>query len=395
MLIFKDLHVPKIRTWTINGDFLGLRPAGVARYAREVTFALDRLIASQHSLTTDLDLRLVSPREIKNINLYAIRTRTVREFGPPRIPQFWVQAQLPRFVKGGVISFCNLAPIAVRKQIVCIHDLHTILMPQTYGLGFRLTHRLLLPVLGRTARKITTVSNLSKSHLVTHGIAPSNKITVTYNGCDHAVSWNSNIAFPIGQRPFVLFLGQPQKYKNAELVWRIAPALDRQGIDVYVAGTMDDASIRSLGEPLPSNLRLLGRITDDEFAAAFKNALCFLFPSRIEGFGLPLVEAMTRGCPVIASSSPCMPEVGGDAALYCDPDDPEGWIAQIVRLRSDSGLREELRSKGLRRAEIYTWENVALLYLRLMAEIDGIELTPEIRTKVMFAAKDNRESEEN
>ncbi len=363
----------KTRIWTINGDFLGIRPNGVARYAKEVTIALDNLSASHHPLATDLELRLVSPCSIENVHFKVTRAQIVPEFRRPRLPQFWVQAQLPRFVKGGLISFCNLAPVAVRKQILCIHDLHTMLMPQSYACGFRLAHRLLLPVLGRAVRRITTVSKLSKSHLVDHRIAPANKITVTYNGCDHTLRWDaSKASVTFGPRPFVLFLGQPQKYKNAGLIWRIAPLLDSQGIDVYVAGGMGDAWVRALGETLPSNLRLLGSITDNEFAAALENALCFLFPSRIEGFGLPLVEAMARGCPVIASSSPCMPEVGGDAALYCDPDDTAGWISQIMRLRSDVSLRDDMRLKSMLRAELYRWEHVALTYLRLMAEIDGV-----------------------
>lgn len=364
--------MPNTRFWTINGDFTGLKPNGVARYAREVTVALDKLAASEHPLTEGLELRLVSPREEVKIAFDAIRIRTVREFGPPRLPQFWVQAQLPRFVRGGLLSFCNLAPVALPRQIVCIHDLHTVLMPQSYGRGFRLAHRLILPALGRVARRITTVSNLSKGHLVAHGIAGPDKIAVTYNGCDHALRWNaSNASLEFGPRPFVLFLGQPQTYKNAGLIWRIAPELDRQGIDICVAGDMGQAAVAALGGT-PANLRLLGRISDDDLAAALAKALCFLFPSRIEGFGIPLVEAMARGCPVIASSASCLPEVGGAAAIYCDPDDAEGWVTQIMRLQSDDALRDEMRRKGLRRAALYSWKNVALTYLQLMAEIDGI-----------------------
>jgi glycosyltransferase involved in cell wall biosynthesis len=374
--------VSNTRSWTINGDFIGLKPTGVPRYAKEVTAALDKLIARQHPLTSGLELNLVSPREIENINLDAIRIKVVREFRTPRLPQFWVQAQLPRFVKGGLLSFCNLAPVAVRRQIVCIHDLHTLLMPESYGVGFRLAHRLILPTVGRFSRRITTVSNFSKSHLVAHGIAQPDKVTVTYSGCDHALRWNeSDTSLNFGPRPFVLFLGQRQKYKNAELIWRIAPDLDRLGIDVYVAGNLDSATIQSLGETLPANLRLLGRITDDAFAAALTKALCLLFPSRIEGFGLPAVEAMARGCPVIASTAPCMPEIGGDAALYCDPDDAAGWIAQITRLQADTPLRNQMRSKGFAQAQLYAWEEVAQVYLRLMAEIDGENVSYSMKQK--------------
>src|SRR5262249_33749850 len=107
-----------------------------------------------------------------------------------------------------------------------------------------------------------------------------------------------------------------------------------------------------------------------------KSALCFLFPSRIEGFGLPLVEAMACGCPVVASNSSCLPEIGGDAALYCDPDDADGWITKILQLRYNNRLRESLILRGFERPKRASWERVAQVYLQLMADID--EATPSI-----------------
>jgi glycosyltransferase involved in cell wall biosynthesis len=95
-----------------------------------------------------------------------------------------------------------------------------------------------------------------------------------------------------------------------------------------------------------------------------------LFPSRIEGFGLPAVEAMTLGCPVIASTSRCLPEVCGDGALYADPDDPAAWLEAIVRIKSDKELSETLIANGKRQAAGYSWRKVAETYLALMAEID-------------------------
>ena len=182
--------MPPKRIWTINGDFIGVRPSGVGRYASEVTSALDRLVARQAPLTADVKLTLVAPR--KSVKSYeAIDVRIVDEFRRPRLPQFWVQMQLPRFVRGRLISFCNLAPVAVRRQIVCIHDLHTLLMPESYGRGFRLAHKIVLPALGRRVCRITTVSDFSKGHLVAHGIAQAEKVIVTYNGCDHALRWSA------------------------------------------------------------------------------------------------------------------------------------------------------------------------------------------------------------
>jgi glycosyltransferase involved in cell wall biosynthesis len=363
----------RLRRWTINGDFLTLASGGVPRYAREVTTALDALVASEHPLARDLEIDLVAPRMGKEpMALDAIGIRLVPEFNRPRLPQFWVQAQLPRHVPGGLLSFCNLAPVAVKRQIACIHDMHVRLMPDSYGPLFRWAHRVVLPILGRRAASITTVSQFSRQHLVDYGIAPAEKITVTYNGSDHVTRWNAERSklTPRPHLPYVLCLGRDQEYKNVRLLLHLAPLLDAMGLDLWMAGEPGDRLISRHAWERPRNLRLLGRISDDDFKKALSGAVCFLFPSRIEGFGLPAVEAMVSGCPVVASTSPCLPEVCGDAALYADPDDPDAWGDQIRLIRRDPAVRRRLIEAGLARASLYTWRGIAEIYLQLMSQVD-------------------------
>ncbi|PSJ58640.1 glycosyltransferase family 4 protein [Pseudaminobacter soli (ex Li et al. 2025)] len=363
-------HSVRKRRWTINGDFVALNPTGVARYAREVTLALDTLIAEGHPLARDLSLDMVTPRPAQ-LPLRAIAVRVVPEYSKPRLPQFWVQAQLPRHVPGGLLSFCNLAPVAVSRHIVCIHDLHTRLMPDSYGRLFRWAHRLILPLLGRRAARIATVSQLSRQHLVSYGIATADKITVTYNGSDHAAKWKAGRSKLWPERPYVLCLGRPQKYKNIELLVRLAPLLHSMGLDLWMAGDVDETTVSSIVSPVPHNLRLLGRVSDDDFKKALEGALCFLFPSRIEGFGLPAVEAMASGCPVVASTSPCLPEVCGQAALYADPDDLDAWADAVGSLRFNSKVRQMFVEAGLKQASRYGWRGIAETYLQLTAEVDA------------------------
>ena len=366
----------ELRTWSINGDFVTLPQTGVARYAHEVTLALDALVAEGHPLAANLDLTLLAPRPPRDLSLRCIPARVIPELTRPRLPQFWVQVQLPLHARGGLLSFCNLAPAFKRRHIACIHDLHTRLVPESYSRLFRLAHRIILPMLGRNACRITTVSELSRDHLIEHRVAPAAKIAVTYNGSDHALRWNAGASRqPLpGSRPFALCLGRSQKYKNTELMWRLAPSLNVMGLDIAIAGDIDAATLASYG-PMPGNVRLLGRISDDDFAHALSQALCLLFPSRIEGFGLPAAEAMALGCPVVASTAPCLPEVCGDAALLADPDDAEAWIAAIGRLLHEPELRADLIARGLRRAKAFSWRRIAETYLELMAEIDRCEAT--------------------
>lgn len=363
------------RRWTINGDFLALKPNGVARHARETVMALDRLVCERHPLTVGLELQVISPRPADDaFNLRAIPVRVVDEFRRPRLPQFWVQMQLPFHVDGGLLSFCNLAPVAVRRQIVCIHDVHTYIMPESYGRGFRWMHRLVLPALGRRVRQIATVSRFSRDCIIEYNIADRSRISVVYNGADHALRWDdrASTADFIG-RPFVLCLGQPQAYKNLQLALSLLPALEHMGIDLAIVGNVsEDYIAEQIGEK-PSNLRLLGRLSDDDLAKAFTQALCFLFPSRIEGFGLPAVEAMARGCPVVASKAAAIPEICEDAALYCDADTPNEWIAAIGKLNQQPDTRAGRIKAGKALASSYQWSSVAQSYLQMMAAIDAEE----------------------
>jgi len=363
------------RRWTINGDFLALNPNGVARHARETVLAMDKLVEDRHPLTEGLRLEVVAPRTPdRAFALQAIPLRVVEEFHRPRLPQFWVQMQLPFYVEGGLISFCNLAPVAIARQIVCIHDLHTYIMPESYGRGFRWMHRLVLPLLGKRVRSIATVSRFSRDCIIEYRVASRDKITVVHNGADHIRRWDAAASdMEFGAKPFVLCLGQPQSYKNLQLALSLLPALDHMGLDLAIAGDIGEGYIREQVGSIPDNLRLLGRLSDNDLAKAFTQAFCFLFPSRIEGFGLPAVEAMLQGCPVIASRAAAIPEICGDAVLYGDVDDPVEWIAALRKLKQQPEMRAALSEAGRIRAAGYSWQGVAENYLRMMAKVDAEE----------------------
>ena len=359
------------RRWTLNGDFAGLTPTGVARYARETVAQIDQLIGEGHPLTRGLEIDLVSPVPYP---LTHIPNIVVPEYTKPRLPQAWVQLQAPRHAPGGLVSFCNLAPVAKSRHIACIHDIHTLLMPESFSYSFRAMHRLVLPALGRRAKRITPVSEFSADQLAAHGSAERAKISLTYNGAEHAQRWTPEPLEGIGfkvKRPFVACFGRPHVYKNIRLIWDLAPELDALGVDIVFMGDFDPG--RLLGAPfaIPANVHLLGRVSDGILATLFANALCLAFPSRIEGFGLPAVEAMVHGCPVVAARAPCLPEICGDAALYAAPDRPDEWRDAIAALAGSRELAARYSALGRQRAARYRWRSVAEGYLRLMSELDS------------------------
>ena len=367
------------RRWTINGDFLRSKPNGVARHARETVLALDQLVREQHPLTQGLSLTVVSPcKPDEDFRLSGITQKVVPEYSRPRLPQFWVQCQLPFQVEGGLLSFCNLAPVSIARQIVCIHDLHTYIMPESYGRGFRWTHRLVLPILGRRARRIATVSRYSRESILDYGVAHPENLSVVYNGCDHVRRWRPEAStLRLTGRPYVLCLGQPQPYKNLQLALALLPELEELGLDLAIAGDIDEDYIREkLGE-VPDNLRLLGRVSDDDLARAYSKAFCFLFPSRIEGFGLPALEAMMHGCPVIASRAAAIPEICENAVVYGGVDSPGEWIAALRMLIAQPKMRAGLSEDARKQASRYTWAGVAKRYLQLMSMVDAADLVSE------------------
>jgi glycosyltransferase involved in cell wall biosynthesis len=362
------------RRWSINGRFLGQRLTGVQRYAREIVQALDRHMAGGHALARDLEVELLVPPGPlpDDVRFEAIRVRATS--GPGG--HAWEQAVLPRETRSGLVSLCNTGPLLVRKHVVCMHDVNTRAAPQSYSLSFRALYGTLLPALGRTARTIATVSNYSAGELARYRIARADKIVVAPDGYEHALRWTAThtSATRAAAGPgTVVIIGSPAPHKNVGIVLGLAARLGEAGLRVAVAGA-SDARVFQSGADLASapNIMWLGRLTDDELAALLQDSLCLAFPSLAEGFGLPALEAMAQGCPVVSSTCASLPEICGDAALYAPPFDADAWFAAFVRLRDDKQLRSDLIARGKARAPNYSWTRSAEIYLEAMARLDGV-----------------------
>lgn len=360
------------RKWCINGRFLGQPVTGVQRYAREVLRALDQHLADGHPLARELDVELVTPGgSPKPPALRVIRTRSVGGIGG----HAWEQTVLPAHARTGLISLCNTGPLVHRKQIVCIHDVNTRACPGSYSLSFRTLYRALLPALGRTAAKIATVSYYSAAQLVRYGIGTKEKIIVASNGHEHALRWepaHSPATRAVAGPNTVVIVASPVPHKNVGLILGMAHKLEAAGLRVAVAG-MRDSRVFKASEPKrgTANISWLGRLSDDELAALLQDSLCLAFPSLAEGFGLPALEAMTLGCPVVVSDRASLPEICADAALYASPYDDDAWLACFLRLRDDARLREELIARGRSRATFYSWRKCGEVYLEAMVHADA------------------------
>ena len=174
------------------------------------------------------------------------------------------------------------------------------------------------------------------------------------------------------ERPFFLFVGNRAAQKNCDVVLKalaIADTLADVALLCVGGGTFSDEEKVHI-----DRLGLVGRVhqrtvADDELAGLYASALALLYPSRHEGFGLPLLEAMQYDCPVVSSPLSCLPEIGGDAPLYADAADPEAWRMAMERLTLDSSAAQAARERGRRRVNHFSWDKTARQHEALYATL--------------------------
>jgi glycosyltransferase involved in cell wall biosynthesis len=350
----------------INGRFLSQRVTGVQRFATEITREFDTM-AAEYRLP---DARLLRPAGGPPSPFHHLR----EEASPLLRGQGWEQTELPLRARGCiVINLGNTAPLAAgRKQLVVIHDAGAFDTPESYSTAFRAWYRALHLALSRVGARIATVSEFSRGRIAHHLKLDPARIGVMPEGAEHILRVPAETAVleRNGLQPgrYALVVGNPAAHKNLAALTECAGLLARHGCVLAVAGATDPAVFRQGGAAAGKAVRTLGRVSDAELRALYESAICLLFPSRYEGFGLPPLEAMACGCPVVAAASGAVPEVCGDAALWFDHEGKRRLPAMLGRLLEEEGLYETLRARGLERAARYTWRGAAERLLALLPE---------------------------
>ena len=287
--------------------------------------------------------------------------------GPPRALAYraghlWEQAVLPVRAAGHALVYspANLAPLGSRRNVLVIHDVAGLRHPEAYSRGYVAYQRRMLPALARRARLLITVSEFSKAELVVAlGAAPEG-VRVIPEGVDDRFSPDADAAAARSahglSRPYVLAVGTVSARKNLGLLEPAARALRDRDIELVVAGS-DRGYLRGA----PVSLRRLGYVAEAHLPGLYAGALALAQPSRYEGFGLPCLEAMAAGTPVVAAASGALPETIGDAGLLVDPDDAAAFADALVAAACDEQLHEQLAAAGRRRADAFSWDRTAAL----------------------------------
>jgi glycosyltransferase involved in cell wall biosynthesis len=250
--------------------------------------------------------------------------------------------------------------------VVTIHDLSFERHPELMSRRDRLVFRAMVPRSVRRAVRVLAVSERTRRDLIEHYGIGAEKIAVTPNGVDSVFAPNGSR--PTGD-PYALFVGTLQPRKDPIAALEALALVDRRLRLVLVGPDkgLQDAARRTASKlGLATRVEFAGHVEKDELARLYRGAACLVFPSRYEGFGLPVVEAMASGTPVVAAASGAIPEIAGDAAILVEPGDPVALAGGIERAIAD---RDRLVPAGLERARRYSWSETARQTLAVYREL--------------------------
>jgi glycosyltransferase involved in cell wall biosynthesis len=330
----------------IDADVLGRKRTGDETY---MTGLLRELAASDLRLAAITRHPELVPDGIEPVELPA-RSQVMR-----------MAVSVPlvlRRLRPALVHFQHSLPLACpTPAVVTVHDLSFERYPAMMGLRDRLIFQTVVPHSARRAARVLAVSELTKRDLIELYGIPEEKIVVTPNGVDPAFTPDG--PSPNGE-PYALFVGALQPRKDARLAIEALALLGDGAPRLIVAGKdrggRADAERAAEQNGLSSRVEFRGHVPQEALASLYRGAACLVFPSRYEGFGLPVLEAMASGTPVVATTAGALPEVAGGAAILVEERNSVALAGGIERAIAD---RERLVAAGLERARLFTWAETA------------------------------------
>lgn len=279
-----------------------------------------------------------------------------------------------------------LPPLRPCPAVVTIHDLIHLLFPaQLPSRTAWVYAQIMLRWAARSARRVITVSEATRRDLATRLGVPAEKVRVIPNGVsslfcpaedeEAMVQSLARLGVP---RPYLLFVGNPKPHKNLpfllDVFAKLAPSIPSLsfvvvGVKAPSLRTQLDGRIARSG--LTGRVLLLPYLRPDQLLVLYQGALGLVLPSRHEGFGLPALEAMACGTPVVASNAGALPEVVGEAGWLLPPDDHNAWLTVLRELWRDTALHDKFRVAGQERAKTFTWQRAAAATVSVYDEVVG------------------------
>lgn len=346
--------------FVVNGRFLTQKPTGVHRYAFEICNQLAEF---------GVDFYVAVPKEINPD--YKINFKTVQcgELNG----HLWEQISLPKYLKQEgrplLLSFSGCGPLNYSNQIITIHDVSHERHPEWFSKNYCRFYGYMMPRIGKKAHAIITVSEFSKKEIIETLNLPSEKIHVincsipSYHTTENdPISGNSD-------EKYILSVSSMDPRKNFIRLVEAFNKIKDKSVKLYIIGMQFKAFNTPDMEKLnQENVILTGYLDDDSLRKMYKNALFSVYPSLYEGFGIPPLESMSYGCPVITSDIPALREVSGEAALYANPLDIADMSLKMDLLIRDTELRNKLSEKGREQVAKYSWSKSTRQVLDLVKQ---------------------------
>jgi glycosyltransferase involved in cell wall biosynthesis len=355
---------------------------GIGRYVRELVTALSKLdLDTSYRLFvsgyTDSDL-LLFPSNF---------SYKPTQLTPKWLARIWHRANIPLPVEvfvGSVNLFHAtdfvLPPTLLGvKTLLTVHDLSFVRVPDSASPTLKTYLDYVVPRSISRSMHVVADSQATKDDIVDlYGVDP-NKVTVLlsgvdsrfFNRIDSPFLMTTRSKYNLGSVPYIFSVGTVQPRKNYERLIRSLAKLRQSNIDMHLViaggkGWLDSPIYQTITETrMDKYVHFIGFADDADLPALYQNATCVAFPSLYEGFGLPILEAMASGIPVLTSNISSLPEVAGDAAIMVDPYNLDEITDGLLRLITDTNLRNELTQKGLLRAKQFTWEKSATQLLSI------------------------------
>ena len=334
--------------FVVNGRFLTQKPTGVHRYAFEICnqlaeFGVDFYVAVPPKINPDYKINF------KTVQCGALNGH------------LWEQISLPKYLKQQgnplLLSFSGCGPLNYSNQIITIHDVSHERHPEWFSKNYCRFYGYMMPRIGKKAHAIITVSEFSKKEIIETLNLPSEKIHVI--NCSipsyHTTEENDFISDNSDEK-YILSVSSMDPRKNFIRLVEAFNNIEDKSVKLYIIGMQFKAFNTPDMEKLNrENVILTGYLDDNSLQKMYKNALFSVYPSLYEGFGIPPLESMSYGCPVIVSDIPALREVNEEAAMYANPLDIADMNLKMDLLIRDTELRNELSKKGREQVAKYSW----------------------------------------
>jgi len=258
-----------------------------------------------------------------------------------------------------------------KRQIITIHDLIPLLFPKYHQRQYHY-YKYLLPIILKSSIKIIAVSKHTRDLIIDFYKVPEEKVSVVYNGIsrDFLNKESSDV-----KQNYLLYVGRFSPMKNIRgLIRAFGVLINRHNFDLKLKlvggnGNGNRKELNNIDSQIRENIEVICNISDKDLTNLYKDASLFILPSFYEGFGLPPLEAMACGCPVVISNIASLPEICRDAAYYIDPYDVESMVEGIYEVLTNESLRRTLIQRGFERTKLFDWEKSAKEHLKIFEEV--------------------------